>query len=130
MSTTHISLLVWTCSLIAAVQCLGAGAARADQSVLPSSDARATLDLSGEWEYKSDPLDVGRFEKWFDPSISYDRAIHVPGAWNAQGVAYESKALLREFEQKQLENYKQLYGLGTLGKESESAKLFSAFPGP
>jgi beta-galactosidase len=92
--------------------------------------SRLAMDLSGEWEFKVDPLDVGRVGKWFEESVRYERKIRVPGAWNTQGVAYESESLLRDYETKLLAEQKQLFGLGTLGKESESAKLFSAFPGP
>jgi beta-galactosidase len=92
--------------------------------------ARPSLDLSGEWEFKMDPLDVGRTEKWFAEDVRYDRKIQVPGVWNTQGVAYESQALLRDYETKLLAEQKQLFGLGTLGKEAESAKLFSVYPGP
>src|SRR4029078_5153651 len=35
-----------------------------------------------------------------------------------------------QYETNLLAEQKQLFGLGTLGKESESAKLFSVFPGP
>ncbi|MCI0535611.1 MAG: hypothetical protein L0Z50_10330 [Verrucomicrobiales bacterium] len=85
---------------------------------------RPSLDLSGEWEFKRDPLDVGRVEKWFGPGVRYDRSIRVPGAWNAQGVAFESEVLLREYEQKFLN------GRGLLGEDRESAKLFHVYPGP
>ncbi len=87
-------------------------------------------DLSGEWEFKMDPLEVGRAQKWFEDSVRYERKIQVPGAWNTQGVAYESESVLREYETKLLNEQKQLFGLGTLGKEAESAKLFSVYPGP
>jgi hypothetical protein len=32
---------------------------------------RSSLDLSGEWEFKMDPLDVGRAEKWFEEMVPY-----------------------------------------------------------
>src|SRR5438128_561920 len=63
---------------------------------LPST--HPSIDLSGEWEFKMDPLDVGRAQKWFEQTIPFDRKIQVPGAWNAQGVAYESEPMLREYE--------------------------------
>src|ERR1051326_1763039 len=66
------------------------------------------VDLSGAWEFKADPLDVGRAEKWFEDGVVYERQIQVPGAWNAQAVAYESQSLLREYESKRIEEQKQL----------------------
>src|SRR5260221_8790230 len=110
-----LTIFVWL--LISALKC-------------GATDGRAVIDLSGEWEFKLDPLDVGRTQKWFEESVPYERKIQVPGAWNAQGVAYESETILREYEKKLLDEQKQLYGLGTLGKEGESAKLFSVYPGP
>ncbi|HEV8544491.1 MAG TPA: glycoside hydrolase family 2 TIM barrel-domain containing protein, partial [Verrucomicrobiae bacterium] len=95
---------------------------------LPSS--RPPIDLSGEWEFKMDPSDVGRAEKWFEETTQFDRKIRVPGAWNTQGVSYESEAVLREYETKLLNEQKQLFGMGTLGKQAESDKLFSVYPGP
>src|SRR4051812_23660477 len=92
--------------------------------------ARPSLDLSGEWEFKTDPLDIGRAEKWFEEGVAYDRKIKVPGAWNTQGVTYESDKTLHEYEAKLLKEQKQLFGLGTLGKQAESEKLFSVYPGP
>ena len=94
------------------------------------SEQRPSIDLSGEWEFKLDPLDAGRAGKWFEETVPYERKIQVPGAWNAQGAAYEQEAVLREYEAKLLNEQKQLFGLGTLGKESESAKLSSVYPGP
>lgn len=100
---------------------------------LISLDALAqfdTIDLSGEWEFKMDPHDLGRVEKWFENRIPFERKVQVPGAWNTQGVTYESESMLREYEAKVLDEQKQLFGLGTLGKQTESAKLFGVFPGP
>jgi len=77
-----------------------------------------------------DPLDVGRAQKWFENTVPFERRIRVPGAWNAQGVAFESEEQLRKYEQKCFEEQKSLNNLGTLGKEGESAKLFSVYPGP
>lgn len=104
--------------------------AAADQEMAASTLDRPKLDLSGEWEFRTDPLDSGRAEQFFKDSAVYERKITVPGSWNAQGVAFPSEAALREYEKKTSEEHKHLYGLGTLGKESESAKLFSAYPGP
>jgi hypothetical protein len=56
--------------------------------------------------------------------VPYERRIRVPGAWNAQGVGYESEQLLREYEEKLLN------GRNLLGEERESTKLFHVYPGP
>src|SRR5437867_3885270 len=111
---------------------LSCGAAEpATQSA--SSEARAdrpSIDLSGEWEFKLDPLDVGRAEKWFEGRVPYERMIRVPGAWNAEGVACDSEKQLRDYEGQSLEEQKPLNKLGTLGVQRESERLFSAYPGP
>ena len=91
---------------------------------------RPAVDLTGEWEFKLDPLDVGRALKWFDPVVSYDRKIHVPGAWNAQGVAFESEQQLRAYEDRRLVEQKDLNKRGMLGRQRESDRLFHAYPGP
>ena len=51
---------------------------------------RPRIDLSGAWEFKLDPLDVGRSERWFEDQCRSSE-IHVPGSWNAQGVGFESR---------------------------------------
>lgn len=91
---------------------------------------RPSIDLSGDWEFKLDPLDVGRAEKWFEAAVAYQRTIRVPGAWNAQGVAFESKEQLRAYEEQRLEEQKPLNKIGTLGVQRESDRLFSTYPGP
>jgi hypothetical protein len=91
---------------------------------------RPAVDLSGEWEFKLDPRDAGRAEKWFEPGVPYDRTIRVPGAWNAQGVTFESEEQLRAYEKQRLEEQKPLNKIGTLGVQRESDRLFSAYPGP
>ena len=99
-------------------------------TVVAQVSTRPTIDLSGEWEFKLDPLDVGRGERWYDKTVSYERRIHVPGAWNAQGVAYDSEEQLRAYEAQRLEEQKPLNQLGTLGVQRESDRLFSVYPGP
>src|SRR4051812_16875436 len=118
----HKSLLIHTWLLIAAIQSVSVGWS----AQIPANEKQFALDLSGEWEFKLDPLDVGRAQEWFRQTVPFERKLQVPGAWNTQGVAYESESVLREYEAKLLIEQKQLYGLGTLGKEGESAKLFSA----
>ena len=88
------------------------------------------LDLSGEWEFKLDPLDAGRAGKWFEGNVPFERTIRVPGAWNAQGVGFESQAQLRDYEQQSLDEHKSLNKLGILGTQRESARLFHVYPGP
>ena len=86
--------------------------------------ARESVDLGGEWEFRMDPEDRGLAEKWFEEKIPFDRKIRVPGAWNAQGVAYASESQLREYEKLRLN------GTHLLGTERESERLFIVFPGP
>jgi beta-galactosidase/beta-glucuronidase len=86
--------------------------------------------LCGEWEFKLDPLDVGRAEKWFEARVPYARKINVPGAWNAQGVGFESEDQLRAYENQHLQEQQELNKLGTLGVQRESDRLFHVYPGP
>jgi hypothetical protein len=85
---------------------------------------RPSISLNGEWQFKLDPLDVGREQEWYKPGQPYDRTIPVPGAWNAQGVAFESEQHLHDYEQRLLN------GRNLLGEERESMKLFHVYPGP
>lgn len=113
---------VWLVGLAA----LPAGYAASDLSL----EARPLINLSGEWEFKLDPLDVGRAEKWFQNKEPYERRIHVPGAWNAQGVNFAAKPQLLQYEEQRLTEQKALNKLGTLGVQRESERLFSVYPGP
>jgi beta-galactosidase len=94
------------------------------------ADDRPSVDLTGAWEFKIDPRDVGRTETWFDPIVPYDRRIQVPGAWNAQGVTFESKQQLRDYEDRRLVEQKDLNKRGMLGSQRESDRLFYTYPGP
>jgi len=82
------------------------------------------VDLSGEWDFRMDPEDRGTAERWFEPGTAFDRKIHVPGAWNAQGVAFTSEIELRAHEARHLN------GTNLLGVDREAEKLYSVFPGP
>jgi beta-galactosidase len=90
----------------------------------PSPSLRHTIDLSGEWEFRMDPFDVGKTERWYDKTASFDRKINVPGAWNAQGAGYEDEKLLRQYEERFVN------GKNLLGVDRESEKLYHVFPGP
>ena len=50
------------------------------------SELRPWVSLDGEWDFALDPKDVGENERWFSTGKSFDMKIHVPGAWEAQGV--------------------------------------------
>ncbi len=91
---------------------------------------RPVVDLSGEWEFKLDPRDVGRAERWFERSGPYERTIQVPGAWNAQGVAFRSEEQLRLYEAQRRDEQKPLSELGLLGAQRESDRLYNVYPGP
>lgn len=87
-------------------------------------EAPLRVSLDGEWEFRLDPEDRGRAEQWYLSAASFDRRIRVPGAWNAQGIAFPSEAQLREYEGKKLN------GNNLLGVDRESDKLYSVYPGP
>ena len=88
------------------------------------ASTRDTIELSGEWEFRMDPLDVGKTERWYEKTVPFDRKINVPGAWNAQGAGYEDQKLLRDYEERYLN------GKNLLGVDRESEKLYHVFPGP
>jgi len=91
---------------------------------------RPRIDLCGLWEFKLDPLDVGKTDRWFDDHVPFERKIRVPGAWNAQGVGFESNAQLRHYEEERIAEQKSLNRLGILGTERESERLYHVYPGP
>jgi hypothetical protein len=65
--------------LLMAVSC---GAAKpATQS--PASEARSDRP-SIEWEFKLDPLDVGRAEKWFEGGVPYRKEVMIPADWKGK----------------------------------------------
>ncbi|MHB9037688.1 MAG: glycoside hydrolase family 2 protein [Armatimonadota bacterium] len=69
-------------------------------SVLASSGcaiARDTLSLSGKWDFRMDPKDVGVTEQWYNPGAAYDKSINVPGAWNAQGMGEAAEKIFHDF---------------------------------
>jgi beta-glucuronidase len=47
------------------------------------NDARNRLDLSGIWDFKTDPDAVGERDGWFN-GLAESRPIAVPGSWNEQ----------------------------------------------
>ncbi|MDB6026636.1 MAG: glycoside hydrolase family 2 sugar binding protein [Verrucomicrobiales bacterium] len=94
------------------------------------NERRSSLDLSGDWEFKLDPLDVGRTEKWFEGKVPFERTIQVPGSWNAQGVGFASAEQLRNYEESRAQEQKAANDMGMLGGQSEAGRLFHVYPGP
>ena len=47
------------------------------------NDVRNKLDLSGIWDFKTDPEEVGAQNGWFN-GLAEARPIAVPGSWNEQ----------------------------------------------
>lgn len=47
------------------------------------NDVRNELDLSGFWDFKLDPDEIGEKEGWFT-GLESPRAIAVPASWNEQ----------------------------------------------
>jgi beta-glucuronidase len=47
------------------------------------NDFRNKLDISGIWDFKTDPDHTGEQDKWFN-GLSESRPIAVPGSWNEQ----------------------------------------------
>ena len=47
------------------------------------NDIRNKLDISGVWDFQSDPDEVGETENWFN-ALPEPRPMAVPGSWNEQ----------------------------------------------
>ncbi|RJT05456.1 sugar-binding domain-containing protein [Halococcus sp. IIIV-5B] len=54
-------------------------------------DRPATVDLSGEWDFATDPDDVGTAEHWYerDERLPDSRSVTVPHAWQEHGDLQE-----------------------------------------
>jgi len=91
---------------------------------------RPRVDLSGPWEFRLDPLDSGKTQRWFEDRVPFGRTLNVPGAWNAQGIGFDSDEQLHSYEADRLEEQKSLNRLGILGVQRESDRLFHVYPGP
>ena len=50
-----------------------------------ATNLRPSLELSGQWRFSLDPLDVGEFEHWPKKPEKFQATIEVPGCWQAQG---------------------------------------------
>ena len=81
------------------------------------------IDLCGSWQFETDSEDVGVREKWFEGGRRFNREIQVPGAWNTQGVEFDTKEQLQRYLAKPVEE--KLRGPGT-----EADRLFHVYPGP
>lgn len=47
------------------------------------NDVRSKLDISGIWDFRADPDNLGREERWY-LGLSNPRPMAVPGSWNEQ----------------------------------------------
>jgi hypothetical protein len=81
------------------------------------------IDLCGAWQFSTDPEDIGVREKWFEGGRPFRREIQVPGAWNTQGVEFDTKEQLQRYLAKPVDE--KLRGPGT-----EADRLFHVYPGP
>ena len=66
---------------------------------------------------------MGVREKWYEGGRPFQRQIQVPGAWNAQGVEFDTKEQLQRYLAKPVDE--KLRGPGT-----EADRLFHVYPGP
>jgi beta-galactosidase len=95
-------------------------------SVVPNQlhgEAPRQVDLCGSWQFEIDPQDMGMREKWYEGGRPFSRQIQVPGAWNTQGVEFETKEQLDRYLARPVEE--KLRGPGT-----EADRLFHVYPGP
>ncbi len=65
----------------------------------PSTRAvgRPQLELSGAWQFRTDPESRGEGEEWFAGDVEFPREIQVPGAWDAQGVGSATSRLASNY---------------------------------
>lgn len=59
---------------------------------------REHLDMSGSWEFCTDPDDIGLKELWYTPGKQFSGSIIVPGAWQAQGIGKPSGSLRHQYQ--------------------------------
>ncbi|MFW6370314.1 MAG: sugar-binding domain-containing protein [Bacteroidota bacterium] len=52
-----------------------------------NSEKEAAIDLSGEWQFRIDPADVGEKENWFE--LNFDENIILPGSMVENGKGYD-----------------------------------------
>lgn len=76
---------------------------------LSGSHRRPVLNLDGEWQFSTDPGNIGEKEKWFDlnnkmlamPLPGYadtaDGVIRVPGCWDVHGYGLESDKMRHQY---------------------------------
>ena len=88
-----------------------------------SPEVSREIDLCGAWQFETDPEDAGVREKWFEGGRPFEREIQVPGAWNTQGVEFDTKEQLQRYLAKPVDE--KLRGPGT-----EADRLFHVYPGP
>ncbi|MFH1007761.1 MAG: sugar-binding domain-containing protein [Candidatus Latescibacterota bacterium] len=55
------------------------------------------LDLSGPWDFRLDPDDVGVQERWFEDRGIFGDRIQVPGCWQGQGFGSEDNDVVWDF---------------------------------
>lgn len=76
------------------------------------SGLRMTITLNGTWQIRLDPKELGKEEGWFQPEITFDESIMVPGTWQAQGFGEPFTVdVFKEFlKAKYLDKKSPLYG--------------------
>ena len=59
------------------------------------SELRQTMSLDGQWEFATDPQQLGDSKHWYRPDVSLPnaRSIQVPNTWRAQGVGGEDASV-------------------------------------
>jgi hypothetical protein len=88
-----------------------------------ANQAPHEIDLCGSWQFETDPEDAGVRERWFEGGRQFKRQIQVPGAWNTQGIEFDTREQLQRYLAKPVEE--KLRGPGT-----EADRLFHVYPGP
>jgi hypothetical protein len=96
---------------------------RLDAADVAAAAQSEPVDLSGPWQFRVDADDRGMAEKWYASEIAFPRTLQVPGAWNAQGVTFETPAQLERYL-----NSKPREQLA--GPVADTEKLFHVYPGP
>jgi len=69
-------------------------------ATLAGRGERTAISLDGTWDFRLDPGDAGRSEKWFTGRVAFTNTIRVPGAWQAQGYGTDGDKLRHNYEGK------------------------------
>jgi beta-galactosidase/beta-glucuronidase len=88
MKTTALFFCIFFCSNFIFAQAPDRRVGIAVVNPVFRSEHRQTIDLSGTWDFTTDPDMVGDDKKWYAPDAVWTNqtTLKVPGCWEAQGI--------------------------------------------